>query len=257
MNKTAIAIACHPDDIEFMMAGTLIKLKEAGYEIHYMNIANGSLGTNKLSYEEIVKMRRLEAINAAKLIGATYHESICDDIEVMYSYENVCRVAEVIREVNPDILLTHGPYDYMEDHINSGRIAVSAAFCRGMTNLKCSKKYPATLKEMAVYHAMPHSLTDQLRNPITPEIYVDISSTIELKKSMLSCHKSQNEWLDLSQGNDAYLDELVYRGKYYGDLSTVFDFAEGWIRHSNVGFGRVDFNPLVDVLETKINKKDS
>ena len=42
MAKAAFAIACHPDDIEFGMAGTLIKLKEAGYEIHYMNIANAA-----------------------------------------------------------------------------------------------------------------------------------------------------------------------------------------------------------------------
>ena len=43
MAKVAFAIACHPDDIEFMMAGTLTRLKEdLGYEIHYMNIANGS-----------------------------------------------------------------------------------------------------------------------------------------------------------------------------------------------------------------------
>ena len=68
--KTAIAIASHPDDIEFMMAGTLLRLQDLGYEIHYMNIANGALGTNCHDYETIVKMRRNEAINSAKSIGA-------------------------------------------------------------------------------------------------------------------------------------------------------------------------------------------
>ena len=43
--KTAIAIAAHPDDIEFFMAGTLMLLGRAGYELHYMNIANGCCGT--------------------------------------------------------------------------------------------------------------------------------------------------------------------------------------------------------------------
>jgi LmbE family N-acetylglucosaminyl deacetylase len=47
--KTALAIAAHPDDIEFMMAGTLILLKHAGYDIHYMNVATGSCGTNQRS----------------------------------------------------------------------------------------------------------------------------------------------------------------------------------------------------------------
>jgi len=41
----AFAIGAHPDDIKFMMAGTLILLREAGWSLHYMNIANGSCGT--------------------------------------------------------------------------------------------------------------------------------------------------------------------------------------------------------------------
>ena len=85
MSKRAIAIACHPDDIEFMMAGTLIRLKEAGYEIHYMNIADGALGGNMLCHSELAARRRTEAMAAAKIIGAVYHESIAHDIEVFYN----------------------------------------------------------------------------------------------------------------------------------------------------------------------------
>ena len=140
MSKAAFAIACHPDDIEFGMAGTLIKLKEAGYEIHYMNIANGSLGTNQYDYKTIVAMRREEAMNAAKLIGAHYHESICDDLEVYYCQELFAKVVPEIRDVDPEIVLTHGPYDYMEDHVNAGRIATTAAFCRGMWYIRACLK---------------------------------------------------------------------------------------------------------------------
>ena len=43
--KHAFAVAAHPDDIEFVMAGTLILLRRAGYELHYMNIANGCCGS--------------------------------------------------------------------------------------------------------------------------------------------------------------------------------------------------------------------
>ena len=58
MAKRAFAIASHPDDIEFMMAGTLIRLKELGYEIHYMNIADGALGGNMLNHRELAARRR-------------------------------------------------------------------------------------------------------------------------------------------------------------------------------------------------------
>ena len=248
MKKTAFAIACHPDDIEFMMAGTLIKLQEAGYEIHYMNVANGSLGTNQFDYKTIVAMRREEARNAAKVIGAVFHESLVDDLEVYYERATLERLVPVIREVAPEIILTHGTYDYMEDHVNTGRLAVSAAFCRGMTNFKCNPPHPAIDVNATVYHSMPHSLRDQLRRPVIPGIFVNIGSTVEQKKQMLSCHKSQKEWLDSSQGNNAYLIDMTDKGRYFGTMSKRYEFAEGWIRHNAVGFCGPDDNPLVAAL---------
>ena len=248
MSKTAFAIACHPDDIEFMMVGTLIKLKEAGYEIHYMNIANGSLGTNQYDYETIVKMRRQEAMDACALIGANFHESLCDDLEVFYCKETLEQLVPIVREVAPEIVLTHGPYDYMEDHINAGRLAVSAAFCRGMTNFKCNPPREAIEGKVTVYHSMPHSLTDQLKNPVIPEMLVDVSSTVETKKNMLACHRSQKEWLDVSQGNDAYLIDMEQRCEHFGKMTPDFKYAEGWIKHSHVGYCDPQDNPLADAL---------
>ena len=248
MTKKAFAIACHPDDIEIMMVGTLIKLKEAGYEIHYMNIANGSLGTNQYDYPTIVKMRRQEAINACELIGAHYHESLCDDLEVFYNSELLEKLVPIVRKVAPEIILTHGPYDYMEDHINAGRLAVSAAFCRGMTNFKCNPPEEAIGNKVTVYHSLPHTLTDQLRKPVTPDFYVNVSETIETKKAMLACHKSQKDWLDVSQGSDAYLIDMEERCKLIGSNSGQYDYAEGWIRHNHIGFCDPDDNPLMDAL---------
>ncbi|MEY4004278.1 MAG: hypothetical protein RLZZ221_374 [Verrucomicrobiota bacterium] len=43
--RAAIAIAAHPDDIEFMMAGTLRLLREAGWRTHYLNLSSGSCGS--------------------------------------------------------------------------------------------------------------------------------------------------------------------------------------------------------------------
>ena len=248
MPKTAFAIACHPDDIEFMMVGTLIKLKEAGYEIHYMNIANGSLGTNQYDYETIVKMRRLEAIEACKTIDAHFHESLCDDLEVFYCQDMLEKLVPIVREVAPEIILTHGPYDYMEDHINSGRLAVSAAFCRGMTNFKCNPPHQAIDDKVRIYHSMPHSLTDQLKKPVIPEIIVDVTSTIETKKEMLACHRSQKEWLDSSQGLDSYLIDMTERSEHFGKMTSDFKYAEGWILHSHIGYCNELDDPITSAL---------
>ncbi len=131
MPKTAFAIAAHPDDIEFFMSGTLMRLAEAGYELHYMNVADGCCGSTQHSRAEIASIRRGEAIQAAASIGAVFHESITADLEVFYDKPTLAKLAAVIREVAPQIILTHPPADYMEDHTNVCRLAVTGAFVRG------------------------------------------------------------------------------------------------------------------------------
>ena len=254
MAKRAIAIACHPDDIEFMMAGTLIRLKEAGYEIHYMNIADGALGGNMLCHSELAARRRSEAIAAAKIIGAVYHESIAHDIEVFYNTEQLTKVVRVIREVDPEIVLTHGPFDYMEGHINAGRLATSAAFCRGMGNFRGAEDLKPVMTDVCVYHSLPLSLCDQLNRPVIPDVFVDVTSTIPTKREMLNCHQTQKQWLDESQCMDAYLDDMVSRAKIMGDLCGFCEYAEGWIRHNPNGFCPADFDPLSIISRPAVKK---
>ena len=59
--KTAIAIVAHPDDIEFMAAGTLLHLKERGFEIHYMTVASGNCGSMTMPSASIKQVRRIES----------------------------------------------------------------------------------------------------------------------------------------------------------------------------------------------------
>ena len=88
----AIAIAAHPDDIEFVMAGTLLHLQDVGAEIHMWNLANGCYGTATHSYDEIVAMRWQEAQDAATVAGATMHPPITDDLSIMYDTALIAKV---------------------------------------------------------------------------------------------------------------------------------------------------------------------
>src|SRR6185436_15536568 len=124
------------DDIEFYMAGALLLLKHAGWEIHYFNLANGSCGSQVFNARQARKVRRAEAKRAAKVLGAQFHESLCDDMEIIYDLKLMRRVAAVIREVKPMVVLTHSPVDYMEDHTNACRLVVSAAFTHAMPNFR-------------------------------------------------------------------------------------------------------------------------
>ncbi len=246
--KTAIAIAAHPDDIEFFMAGTLMLLGRAGYEIHYMNIANGCCGTTEYDIETITRMRRDEAQQAAASIGAIFHESICNDLEIFYEQATLAKVTSVIREVAPEIVLTHAPADYMEDHMNTSRLAVSAAFCRGMPNFPVDPPRDPVDQTVTVYHAQPYSHRDPLRQLVTPDLWVDVSNVLEEKVAMLAKHASQKLWLDQSQGHDSYLQTLRDLDAEGGKLSGRFQYAEGWRRHLHLGFCGPDDNPLVDAL---------
>jgi len=248
MTRRALAIAAHPDDIEFMMAGTLLRLKAAGWEIHYWNLGNGNLGTDRLPAAEIARIRREEAMAACRLAGAVFHESIAADLEIFYTPPLVAKVAAVVREVAPEIVLTHYPHDYMEDHSNTARLAVTAAFTRGMANYRTEPPQAATSQPVALYHAMPYGLHDPLRREVMPDCCVDISATIALKTDMLACHRSQKEWLDVSQGQDSYLDTLREMSAAMGRKSGRFTFAEGWIRHLHLGLAGEDFDPLRAVL---------
>ncbi len=91
------------------MSGTLVLLQRAGYEIHYMNIANGSCGTAQRSKEDIIAIRHNEARAAAADIGAIFHESLVDDIAIFYEPGLLARVSAVMREVAPEILLVQSP----------------------------------------------------------------------------------------------------------------------------------------------------
>lgn len=250
--KSVLAICAHPDDIEFHMAGTMIHLRNAGYQLHYLTVANGSCGSNRYDTETLIRMRREEARAAAASLGAVFHESVCNDLEILYTTPLLARVTAVVREAAPEIVLTHSPSDYMEDHMNACRLAVTAAFSRGMPNFASDPPRPPIDTPVTVYHAQPHGNRDPLGNLVRPEIYVDTTAVLEEKLAALSKHESQRSWLGDSQQVDSYLEALRELGAEVGRLSGRFEFAEGWRRRLHVGFCEPADNPLVDALRDKV-----
>jgi N-acetylglucosamine malate deacetylase 1 len=244
----AIAIGAHPDDIEFFMAGTLLLLKKTGWEIHYLTVANGSCGSVRFNAAQTRAIRRKESIRAAELLSARYHNSLVNDLEIFYDLTTLRRIAAIIREVKPSIVLTHSPQDYMEDHTNTCRLTVTAAFARGMRNFQTRPPRREISTEVTVYHALPHGLRDALRRRIAPEYYVNTTSVHKVKREALACHRSQKEWLDVSQGMDSYLKAIDQMSLAVGRMSRRFRHAEGWRRHLHLGFCGEQADPLREAL---------
>ena len=256
-SHVAIAIGAHPDDIEFQMAGTLCLLKKAGYATHYLNLCSGNCGSLAGSAGAVRRKRATEAKAAAQILGARFHGSLTDDLELFYHLSLLRRVASVIRVVKPTLVLTHSPSDYMEDHSITCRLAVTAAFARGMPNFKSVPPQPAYQRSVTVYHCMPHGLRDGLRRRVTPGAFVNTTPVHATKLGALAAHASQQAWLDASQGMNSYLSAMEAMSLETGRLSRRFKHAEGWRRHLHLGFSADDEDPLAKALGTDylINKR--
>ena len=129
-----MTLLAHPDDAEFQCAGTLIRLADAGWEIHIATVANGDCGSTTLSCEEIAAARRREGGAAASKIGAAYHCLNEPDIQVVFDKATNRKVIDLFRQVAPTLLFTHPRHDYMLDHEQVHLLARAAAFSYSIPN---------------------------------------------------------------------------------------------------------------------------
>ncbi len=239
----------HPDDIEFVAAGTLLLLKERGWDIHYMNLTGGDLGSLEHDRDETRCIRIQEGQDAAKLLRATFHDPVCNDLEILYELETIRRITAVIRETDPSIILTHALSDYMMDHENTAKLTVSSAFVKGMPNYETHPPVEAVSTNTTIYHAMPHGLQTPMREKVRAGLYVDTGSVHSTKREALAAHKSQKHFLDATQGMDSYLVTMDELSKGVGKLSGRYEHAEGWRRHLHLGFSTEEQDPLAEALK--------
>lgn len=208
--KRILAVGAHPDDVEIMCSGTLFALRQIGYEIHLASMTLGDCGSIKLSPEEISNIRHGEAVNACKVLGATYHHAGFSDLCIFNDDNANRRVTALLRELNPWIVITHSPQDYMSDHEMTSLLVRNACFyapvpnykTRGLTNAVHIPVIPY------LYYAQPIENIDLFGKKITPQFYVDVSGLIEQKTEMLSCHESQRNWLRAHHGMDEYIESM-------------------------------------------------
>ncbi|MFA7172868.1 MAG: PIG-L deacetylase family protein [Kiritimatiellia bacterium] len=255
-NMVALALGSHPDDIEFMMTGTLLLLKRAGVEIHICNLANGCYGSQVYNREDAIRVRALEAQAAARVGGAVWHPSLFDDCGIFYDASSLAKVTAIVRRVCPDIVLTLSRYDYMEDHEYASRLASSATFNRCLPSYVSDPPEPTFDKPVAVYHSLPHSLMDMQRKPINPEFIIDISDVMDLKREMLAQHVSQKEWLDATQGMGSYVESMAEIAREVGTRFGGYAYAEGWRRHNHMGYCDPTFAPLQTILADALKMVD-
>lgn len=237
-NKRVLAIGAHPDDVEFMCSGTMQLLKETGMELHLATLTGGDLGTEDRTREEIREIRLNEARRSAQEMGAEYYFLGFDDFEIFYTSEAHQKVTALLRDVDPGIVLTHPPADYMADHEITSRLVRSACFSAPVPafNLEGLTESGPTGRIPFLYYAQPMEGIDIYGIDVPPGIYVDISEVISRKELYLACHQSQREWLRKHHGIDEYLDSMRRWGRELGRRASshfgrAVEYAEAFRQH--------------------------
>src|SRR6266567_9534088 len=103
MLKTALTFLAHPDDAEILCAGTLVRLADAGWEVHIATATPGDCGTMTETRWDISSIRTNEAKKAAALIGATYHCLDERDGLVIYDQAASKKAIDLFRRVAPTL----------------------------------------------------------------------------------------------------------------------------------------------------------
>lgn len=254
-DRSVLAIFSHPDDIEFVAAGTLLRLRALGWKIHYMNLANGCCGSNETDRATTARIRLEEAKHSADLLGATFYPPICDDLDVFYNRENLAKVSAVVRQAKPTMVLTHARYDYMEDHMESCRLAVTAAFTRSVPNYETDPPLAAVECDIALYHAQPHGNRTPDNRIAIPSYVVAVDDVMDTKLAMLRCHQSQQNWLASTQKMNSYLQTMLDLNSEVAQIThSPAQYAEGWNKHLHLGYGPQHWDPLLEVA-TLTNSK--
>lgn len=215
-----LAVGCHPDDLEIACFGTLARYVKEGHKVFACHVTNGDLGHVEIQPPELRVIRNREAEKAAEVIGAEAITCDVSDLSVDSMAEALNKeMVRIIREVKPDLIISHPSQDYMRDHVEAGALAFRSSF-----HASVAHQYPAYKDPSAV---VPLFYMDTLAGvDFLPTEYVDITDFIELKLEALACHESQIVWMRDHDGID-FIDFVRTCSKYRG-LQCGVPYAEGF-----------------------------
>lgn len=204
-----LAIGCHPDDIEINCVGTLIKCVKRGDNVTVCHVCNGNMGHEVIMPDELRKIRIEEARRAGAMAGIKVVTCDIGDLDVYnQSKEQRDLVIDVIREADPDLIITHAPNDYMLDHVAVSKLVFDASFAASVPHYKT--KVDKTARVVPLYYMDNLTGVDFI-----PTEYVDVTEEIDLKLEMLECHESQLKWMR-DHDNIDFADMVKTCAKYRG-----------------------------------------
>jgi LmbE family N-acetylglucosaminyl deacetylase len=231
-----LAFHAHPDDIETLGAGTLALLAAAGHRITLATITAGDCGAIDTDLVETARIRKAEAASAAKRIGADYRCAGVPDLAVFNDDATRRRTTELIRSVQPQIVVTSSPADYHPDHEATSLLVRDACFASTVVNYKTGPSEPlAHIPHL--YFMDPIEGRDRDGNKVPPDFGVDISDHFATKRAMLQAHASQHRWVGKQHGISDYTEAMERWSAKRGQMFGVA-YAEGFRQYTGTPYPR-------------------
>ena len=205
-----LAIAAHPDDIELICGGTLIRAQMLGRTTGILDLAAGEMASRGTP-----ELRAIEATKAAKVMGVAVRENLgLPDGGIENTPETRQKVALVIRRLKPKVVITHSQHGRHPDHPVVAQLVRDACFVAG---LKKIEPKVAPHRPLKVLHALSFREDNQ-----KPTFVVDISDAFEKKLEAIGCYESQ--FGDAVQAGEVYpngeplFDLIRHHAAHYGSL---------------------------------------
>jgi len=215
-------IAAHPDDIEVLAGGTIVKCVQRGDRVTIAVATNGNVGSPTHTREEIAKIREAEARAAAAILGATDFIWLNENDEFLFNDEPTRRkFIDAIRRAKADLIVTNYIDDYHPDHNACSRLATDARILAAVRLIET--EHPPTSKIPDLYYMDSAAGLNFL-----PQEFVDVTAQMDIKRQALSKHVSQNVWAEAIFQQS--LVELMERQTAFRGLQAGVAFAEGFVR---------------------------
>ncbi len=177
-----VSIGAHPDD-EISCAGTLANYVRAGHRATIVTMTRGGMGHMTLPSGELKRLRSEEAAACARVLGADLRLLDFEDSAIPETRDAALVLVDVLRELRPDVVITHGPEQRHPDHRATCRLVSDAYYLCSLPLLQSAHPWHG-VGEVYFFDAGE------------ADTYVDITDTLELKTQAAACHRSQYEdWL--------------------------------------------------------------
>lgn len=228
-----LAIAAHRDDVEQSCGGTLLRSAALGLRTAILDLTQGEAGTRGSAEE-----RAAEAGEAGRLLGVQWRQGLdIPDGRVENTWENRLKIARVIREARPRVVILPYWQARHPDHATAGTLGYDACFVSGLSKVEtgASPHRPFKIVYSSIYA------------DVRPSFVVDISEFVEQRFASLMAYKSQYENQSSGSGIFVPREEIRERmfslSRYYGMLGGV-RYAEPFVQKE---VGLVDDLTLVPV----------